>query len=168
MQFGVESDVFKRKRLLVRRPDDFTIGCAKASRGSGAIPSFADTIFELRRYCPGDKNDRRRVLSGFGRWDDTPKEVVIELAQDSSEYRAHGDKQEVRQREIKHSIVAMLPNEPSGKTAEDIAEEWPSGSPPTKATLLAELRAGSDQGDWHREGEGKKGSPYTFWVRPPG
>src|SRR5262245_34528130 len=39
---------------------------ATASRGSGALPSFADTLIELRRFQAGDRKDRRRVLTGTG------------------------------------------------------------------------------------------------------
>jgi hypothetical protein len=138
---------------------------ATGTRGSGALTAFADTIIELRRFNPGDRKDRRRVLTGYGRWDDTPEELVVELLGDGSGYHAQGDRQQVADRELRDQIMQVLPTSGPGLTEEAIREGWPSAPPPGKQRLLSELRRGTDAGDWHREGEGKRGSPYTFWVR---
>jgi hypothetical protein len=140
---------------------------ATGSRGSGALTAFVDVILELRRYDPNNRHDRRRVLTGYGRWDGVPEEVVCELLADKSGYVAHGDKQEVAQIDMRVVIFRLLPNEPPGKTIEGIMDDWPGDEAPRKSRVLDELRRGMDGGDWHREGEGKRGSPFTYWADPP-
>jgi hypothetical protein len=134
------------------------------SRGSIALPAFADTILELRRYQPGDRRDRRRVLTGHGRWDETPTEVVLELTADGSRYVVHGDRGDVAGKDLRRVITGLLPNEPPGWTAEKVRVELPEKAAPGKQKLLDALRDGSEAGDWRREGEGRKGSPFTYWV----
>jgi hypothetical protein len=65
------------------------------SRGSGALPAFVDVIVELNRSDPDDDDDRRRVLAGWSRYDETPAKAVIELATDGTGYTLVGDGQDV-------------------------------------------------------------------------
>lgn len=51
----------------------------QAARGSGALPGFVDVIVELRRFDAWRREDRRRVLTGYSRFAETPTEVVVEL-----------------------------------------------------------------------------------------
>jgi hypothetical protein len=137
---------------------------ATGSRGSGVLPATADTILELRRFRPDDDQDRRRVLTGYGRWDATPAEVVVALQPDGKGYTAEGDRQHVAGKEITAAVSAILPVDPPGWTIQEIQDNWKPGSPPQRAKLLAALAQGTADGDWKREGTGKKNSAYTFWV----
>jgi hypothetical protein len=65
---------------------------ATGSRGSGALPGFVDTIMELRRYDASKKESRKRVITAYGRDDETPAELVIELDPTTNEYRGEGVK----------------------------------------------------------------------------
>src|SRR5262249_17663087 len=141
---------------------------ATGSRGSGALPAFVDTILELRRYEAAHRQDRRRVLTGYGRWDETPDGLVVELRPDGSGYVAHGGREEVVQGELLRAIVGPLPNDPPGLTSDEIHANWPTEPPPHNQKLLAELRRGCQAGDWKREGTGRKGSPFKYWVEAPG
>jgi hypothetical protein len=144
---------------------------ATGARGSGALPAFVDCILELRRFAASKRGDRRRVLTGYGRWEGTPEEVVIELAADGTGYIAHGDKQQVAGKELRAAILGVLPTDP-GKAldTDDILEGLPESAAVRRQTLLSELRRGAEANppDWRREGKGAKGSPYTYWVDPPG
>jgi hypothetical protein len=140
---------------------------ATGSRGSGALPAFADAIIELRRYDAKDRNDRRRVLTGYGRWDDTPNELVVELSADGSGYTAHGDRQATVSRELREVIPRLLPNEAPGLTSDQIRDNWPTEPPPHNQRLREALGLGVDRGDWRREGTGKRGDPYTYWTPVP-
>jgi len=139
---------------------------ATASRGSGALPAFVDTIVELRRHDPQDKSSRKRVLTGYGRWDETPAELVIELDQDAKEYRDCGDRQQDRLHTVKGIIRGVLPRERPGMAYADLRceDHWPDRVP-TKATILDALDSGFGEGLWIRDGNGKKGSPFTYWVQ---
>jgi hypothetical protein len=151
--------------MLVHHPRKSDGQEATASRGSGALTAFVDIILELRRYDAKKATDRRRVLTGYGRYDETPPETVLELAEDG--YKAEGSRRQVRAQDLSTEILRLLPCKSPGKTRDELVEDWPDEAIPTKQTLLDALNAGVDRGEWRREGEGKKGSPYTYWVSPP-
>ncbi len=132
---------------------------ATAARGSGALAAFVDTIMEFRRYEPKNRQDRRRVLTGYGRYEDTPGELVIELTPDG--YVAQGDRRDTGRRELSEVVVGMLPERP-GLTIEEIRAEWPDGPPPPKDTLRDALNDGAEHGLWFRTGSGKRGDPHRY------
>jgi hypothetical protein len=139
-----------------------------ATRGSGALMGAVDTILEMRRFSPSNPNDRRRVLTGFGRFAETPAELVLELAKDGMSYTGAGTRREATARELNQEIVYLLPNVPPGKTRDELLADWSDEAKPRKQTLLDALEMGANRGEWRREGEGKKGSPYRYWAKPPG
>jgi len=146
--------------LLVHHPRKGDAGQGQASRGSGALTGWVDTIVELRRYNPGDNSDRRRVLQAYGRFDETPDEVVIELTDDG--YIRVGSSGEAKQSDRFEVIAEVL--DPEWRTREDIRDQWPVGTVPKPgtSTLRTDLNAGFEAGKWERQGEGRKGDPFTF------
>jgi hypothetical protein len=134
---------------------------ATASRGSGALAAFVDTILEFRRYTPGDRRDCRRVISGYGRHDETPDELVVELTPDG--YVALPGRDEIARGELGDVIAGILPPSEPGLNADQVREEWPEGSPPRRDRIVAALNAGAESGRWRRSGTGKRGSPHLFW-----
>lgn len=139
---------------------------ATASRGSGALTGFVDTIVEFRRYAPHERKDRRRILSGYGRHDETPQELVIELKEGG--YVALGDKDDIQGVETSIAILAsgLLPGEPPGKTHKQIHAEWPENDQkrPGLNKLRDALREGAAKGSWKEEGDGKRGGSFTYWA----
>ncbi len=138
---------------------------ATGSRGSGALTSFVDTIMELRRYDPTNRKDCRRVLTAYGRDEETYDELVIELAE--GKYIAHGSRDQVRARTLNEILDSILPGEPPGMTWAQIADAWPGDSKPRRNNLLDALNGGFESFRYGRRGTGKRGSPYTFWRGPP-
>ncbi len=132
---------------------------ATAARGSGALAAFVDTIMEFRRYEPKNRQDRRRVLTGYGRYEETPGELVIELTPEG--YVAQGDRRDTNRRELSEVIVGMLPERP-GLTIAEIRKEWPDGPAPRDIELRDALNDGAEHGLWFRTGSGKRGDPYRF------
>jgi hypothetical protein len=137
---------------------------ATGSRGSGALPGFVDTIIELRRHDSSNRRSRKRVITGYGRDDETPAELVIELDATTNEYCGLGDRKGMRREEIKRTVATVLPTERPGLTLDEIKEAWPDDETPTKAAMLEALAEGAERGDWTRDGTGKKGSPYRYFV----
>jgi hypothetical protein len=137
-----------------------------ASRGSGALPGFVDTIMELRRYDRANLKDRKRVLAAYGRHDETPAELVVELTEDG-QYVSHGSKGETVRVGLTVAIARLLPNEPPGMGTENILQSLPDELRPTKGKLIEVLQGGVGRNEWRREGAGKKGSPFTFWIPAP-
>ncbi|MEQ9428461.1 MAG: AAA family ATPase [Phycisphaerales bacterium] len=136
----------------------------QASRGSGALPGFADILVELQPYQRDDASDRRRKLVATGRYEGIPAEVVIELTDDG--YIMLGEPTGVRAAEVADTIAELLPADGKGMTPADVAEAWPTDWKPGITKLRGVLRAGHKTGRWVESGEGAKGSPYTY-TRPP-
>jgi hypothetical protein len=98
----------------------------RGSRGSGALPGFVDIILELRRSNAADWSDRKRVLTGYSRFEETPRELVIELTQDGAAYISHGNRQQAGKEERLQAIRAILPANAPGLTLEEIQEALPT------------------------------------------
>jgi hypothetical protein len=148
--------------LLIHHVGKNDVGEARASRGSGALPAYADAILELRRFDAANRQDRRRTINGFGRWDCVPGELVIELAPDGSGYSACGDRAAVHQSDIRALILASLPAVPPGMTGEQVRANWPEADKPGEKKLAAELASGAAAGIWSRHGTGLRGQPFTY------
>src|SRR5262249_4329097 len=125
-------------------------GEGTGSRGSGALPAFVDTILELRRYDANNLECCKRVITAYGRDDDTPPEMVIELDTTTKEYRALGDRKGADIEAIRHKVRKLLSAEGEGEsmTYDDIEAKWPDKEFPRKKTMLMAIEAGVEQGDW--------------------
>lgn len=148
--------------LLNHHPKKGDAGEGQAARGSGALPAFVDIILELRRYNATDREDTRRVLTAYSRFDETPPELVLELAEDG--YRSIGSKGHATQSD-RFQVIADIIGDSGGQSADDICKAWPvdCGIPkPGKRKLEADLRAGTDGGRWVRIGKGVSGDPFQY------
>jgi hypothetical protein len=132
---------------------------ATGSRGSGALTAFVETIIELRRLTQ-DKRDSRRVLSGYGRFRETPAELTIDLTPDG--YVAVGDPHEVRRSDATELLLDALPTTEPGLTADQIAE----AAEMAKKTVLPLLAALESSGRVTRSGEGRRGDPKLYRRAP--
>lgn len=108
-----------------------------ATRGSGALGSYADILIEFSRLNGENPNDTQRQLRTFSRFEETPTEVVIEMV--DGEYITRGTKAEVsKEARIKKVLVILNDNEDFGLTTKEIFENWDTeefGSRPTKRTI---------------------------------
>lgn len=138
---------------------------ATASRGSGALPAFCDTLMELRRYDAGHRKDCRRVLTGYGRFEETPAEVVIEWTRDG--YVSRGDKADASFDEIQNRIEMVLGVGPPGLTREQVLEKLRDDDEklvPGLTRLGQALHAGAEAGRWTEDGGGKRSSPHRYYL----
>lgn len=150
--------------LLTHHPRKGDAGEGQASRGSGALPGFVDVILELRRYTPDDREDRRRTLTAYSRFDETPSEVVLELGDDG--YRVVGSKADARQTDRLVAIAELLPTDPPGVSVDELHKSWPEGGTvkPGKRTLQLDLQTGAKAGRWVETGTGKRNDPHRYAV----
>lgn len=153
--------------LLVFHPRKADGAEGTATRGSGAIPAFMDIIVEMRRMCPMDRKDRRRIFTAYSRYRETPAELVIELTQDERSYNTQGDRAEAGSKRRTERVEAILPGEPPGLTVEEILDNWPEDDKPSKRSLELTLREGVESSRCSRTGQGKKGDPYRYWIPKP-
>ena len=145
----------------------FDRGDGTGTRGSGALCGFADVITEMRRFGKeGDDDsddDRRRVLTSFSRWEETPRKLVIRLMDDGTDYEAEGDGQQVKAERLAAELVKILPERDPGITADDAHELLPEAIRPKRAKVMQELQSGAAVGAWQASGTGRKGDPRRFW-----
>jgi hypothetical protein len=139
---------------------------ATSPRGSGALPAFVDTIVELTRFDPSNRNDSRRLLTGWGRWDETPGELVVQLTEDGY-VAAGGDRHQCALDALDRALTEMLPNEPPGWTTEEIMDSWPGETQPRRNNLFEALRVAVGAGRLRREGGGRRGDPFRYWAPAP-
>lgn len=142
------------------RKGDGTEG--QGSRGSGALPAFADIIIEFRRYRPKVQEDRRRTLTGYSRFKETPGETILELAEDG--YTTVGSASTASRQERWGAIADLLLAAPSGLTLEGVLHTWPTDGIPTPGTrtIQSDLREGVKTNLWVTGGTGRKGDPYRY------
>jgi hypothetical protein len=135
--------------------------------GSHAFTAEVDAILLL---APVREHKRQRILTPLaGRlWTLSPEPLVLELSEDASDYRVVGTAEEVlpetHARSTKEKILQAI--RALGKaTAEEVFEYLRSSGEAVASShvrnLLAEL---VHEGVVEREGDGKRGSPYTYSV----
>jgi hypothetical protein len=137
----------------------------RAARGSTALSASADILLELRPHTLSDISNRRRVLTGIGRYDETPGRVVAELAPDGSNYVVVAGRGEEAAGELREDVLGRLPAGPPGVTADEMHGRLPTTSRPGLAAVRQSLQQGYENGVWSRSGSGKKGEPFRFWQR---
>jgi hypothetical protein len=130
------------------------------SRGSGALLAWVDVIVELRRFDAADHKSTQRVITGYGRYDQTPAQLVIDLGENG--YAAEGDRAEVRAGDVNTALAEVMPAEPPGRSVDEMLQEWPREAKPNRNELFAALRRGCEEERWSRTGGGKKGDPYRY------
>jgi hypothetical protein len=109
----------------------------------------------------GNHADTVRQLETIGRYGAT--KVNIELAEEG--YVPLGSDDKVAFTKAVKTIKGILPRRKENAIIEDTLAEKAKGEA-SKGTLIRALRWLVDQGTVMREGSGKKGSPYTYWLPP--
>ena len=104
--------------LLIAHPRKGDGTEAQATRGSGALPGFVDVIIEMRRFDAGRREDTRRVLTTYSRYEETPVEKVLEYTPKLG-YRAVGTKSDAKGSD-RLAVAIELLGEPPGRTVEEI------------------------------------------------
>jgi hypothetical protein len=150
---------------LFHHPSKEETAAGLAARGSGALAGYVDVQVEMRWYSSAVEYDRRRRLVAFSRHEQTPRQLVIELTADGTDYVAHGSFADA---EFSHSWLALrsvLADAPKKLTRAQITRRWPPDSvPPPPVTLWRWLDQAVAQRLLLREGTGRKNDPHRFWL----
>jgi len=124
-------------------------------RGSGQIMAAFDIAVSFRRFSTNPEvEDPRRVLHSLSRFEETPRQLVVEYV--DHRYRACGTPGEVRRRTERDALLVVLTAEP--QTAEDLA----NASNLAASAARTVLRALVDQHLVERTGAGRKGDPFRY------
>jgi hypothetical protein len=137
-----------------------------AARGSGALTSYVDIVMELGWYGDTENvTERRRWLRGFSRYDETRRRLLIELDGAGNDYRVHDVEQGEVSADSAAVLLMVLEDAFEKLTQQQILADWPEDFPkPGVATISRALARGVEQGLIRREGSGRKGSPFRYWL----
>jgi hypothetical protein len=146
------------------RRKDSAPGCA--SRGSGALLGSVDILIE-KYYTPrAAETDRRRRLLGFSRFEETPRQLVVELNAAGTDYLAHGDCEQDEFSTGWPVLRWVLAGAQCKWTRREIREQWlPDHPAPPEQTLWRWLQRAVAQGLVCQDGSGRRNDPLRYWLR---
>jgi hypothetical protein len=149
--------------LLLHHPRKGTAADGQAARGSGALAAFVDILVEMHWHSRGAEADRRRRLLGWSRLEGTPRQLVIELNADGTDYAAHGDFAADEFGPGWELLRGVLGGATDWLTRLEILRAWPEGQPPpAPVTLWRWLERAVSQGLVRREGQRHLGDPFRY------
>jgi hypothetical protein len=149
--------------LVLHHPRRQPAAPGEAARGSGALPGFADILVEMRWLHGPAQDDRRRRLVALARYPETPKELVIALNPDGTDYEALGSMKDAEFAEHWPILERILLEAPALLDRAAIRRAWPARRPEA-ARLAAWLEEAVTRGLIRRWGKGVKGSRYRYWL----
>jgi hypothetical protein len=150
--------------LLLHHPRKGSSAPGQAARGSGALPGFVDIALEMHHVGRAAVGGRRRRLVAFSRYEETPRQLVIELNAGGTDYLCHDARSEDDFLENWEQLRAALAGAPRKLTRRQVAKRWPGG-PPHGVTVWRWLEQAVFQGLVCRDGSGRKRDPYRYWLR---
>lgn len=146
--------------LLLHHPAKAEATEGRAARGSGALAGFCDVIVEFRRFDPQRREDRRRVLTTYSRFPESPDTTVLALTDQG--YVAEGTRADVKRADRISVVMDMIGEHEM--TLEALLKAWPSGdvAKPGLRTLRNDLQHAFEEKMLARSGDGRKGRAYLF------
>jgi hypothetical protein len=133
----------------------------QAARGSGALLAAVDIFLEMR-HPGGNPFTRRRRLTAWSRYDETPRQMLIELSPDGLTYERLADTSDDFHTSW-DAVALVLASAAAPLTRQEIRDAWPPGmTKPHDATLWRWLDRAVELGLAERSGRGTKSEPYRY------
>jgi hypothetical protein len=135
------------------------------SRGSGSLPASVDIALEMYAVCAEDLDDRRRLLLGWSRHEETPRRRVIEWTSDGRDYRVLDDTIDPAFDRGWSAIRRVLSELEPPQSAAAILRYWPADcSPPSRATLYRWLARAVERRWLCVEASERRNAPSYYWL----
>src|SRR5262249_49850463 len=150
--------------LVLHHPNKKEVGLGPSGRGSGALLGGADILVELRWYHRVAEENRRRRLVALSRFEETPRQLVIELNAEGTDYLAHGSFAEADFAGSWQVLHGLLQSAERKLTRAEILGLWPDEEPPDTVTLYRWLRRAVAGGLVRQDGDGKGRVPFRYWL----
>jgi hypothetical protein len=163
--------------LLNFHPTKADASEGRLTRGTGATGGFMDVIVEMRRFDAGRREDTRRVLTSYSRYEATPAEVVIELDKVTRSYHAVGTRAAASAGDRLIAILDMLPSGEPGLSVKEIFGMWPEPDgdrddagenralpKPGLRTIQRDLEQAARDGLVRVTGAGNRNDPLRFYL----
>jgi hypothetical protein len=150
--------------LVLHHPRKREAAPGQAPRGSGALLGHADILLEMRRCPKATDDDRRRRLYGFSRYEETPRELMIELTADGTDYVSLGTFQEGEFAAGWKVLKQLLETAPRKLTRSEIIRRWPPAVAADPASVHRWLNHAVTCGLVCRDGRGRRNHPFRYWL----
>lgn len=150
--------------LALHHPAKKEQSYGSAGRGSGALLGYADILMEMRWYRRPSDDDRRRRLFALSRFEETPRELVIELNTEGTDYLARGcfaDEEFASRWRLMETLLRQADRKLS---REDILAGWPAEERPDAKTVYRWLRRAVEAGMLRQDGLGHRNGPFRYWL----
>lgn len=148
---------------LLHHPKKGDPELGQAARGSGALLGRVDISLEMR-HPGGDPFTRRRRLLSWSRFRETPRQMIIEITPDHSDYVRlpdAGDDFHTHWETLR--LVLQAAEEPLTRAA--ILRAWPPGvAKPSDTSLWKWLTDAVELGLACRGAKGTKTDPHRYWL----
>jgi hypothetical protein len=150
--------------VLAHHPRKGAPPIGNAARGSGALLGHVDISIEMR-HPGGDPLTRRRRFLALSRFTATPRQLLLELAADGTDYAPVADPLVDDFLASWNYVLMVLEDAPQKLSRFDILAEWPPDfDKPAPATLQRWLRRAVESRLVQCEGTGRKAHPYCYWL----
>ena len=150
--------------LTLHHPEKKEPGDGPSGRGSGALLGCADVLVERRWYRRAGEADRRRRLVALSRFDETPRQLVVELNAEGTDYLSHGDFAAAEFASRWGELRELLRPAERKLTRREIYRAWPAEGRPDPGSLYRWLRRAVAEGLLRQDGDGRGGRPFRYWL----
>ncbi len=151
--------------LLLHHPRKGLVQAGQAARGSGALAGHADIVLEMSYVAGPEENDRRRRLRAYSRYDDTRRDLTMELTADGTDYQERESPLDRDLGDTWQVVRRILEDIPMPLTQDRILTFWPDDFiPPKKSALARVLLRGVTDGFLVRHGDGIRNGPYEYQL----
>lgn len=151
--------------LILHHPAKGQRPAGQAARGSGALLGHVDISIEMR-HPGGDPLTRRRRFLALSRHAQTPRDLLLELSADGTDYAAVPETPEPDDFQSSWDTLRLaLDDAPRKLTRAEILADWPPDfDKPKRTTLWRWLDRAVDRGLLARDGTGRKSDPFRYWL----
>jgi len=150
--------------LALHHPAKAQTVLGQAARGSGALLGHVDISIELR-HPGGNPLTRRRRFLALSRHAETPRQLLLELNAQGTDYLVLADEQEDGFQANWDVLRMLFEDAPQKLTREDVLGEWPADFDKPSASLLRQwLNRAVERGLVAVEGSGRKADPFRYWL----
>jgi hypothetical protein len=149
--------------LVLHHPGKGERPVGQLACGSGAL-SAAAVLLEMRFSPKAPEEDHRRWLQPLSRFPETPRQKVIELTADGTDYLSRGT---FHEEEFAARWAVLLPILSAAGwkyTRLEVLRRWPGEQPPDKVSLARWLEKAVELGLLREDGRGHKSHPFRYWL----
>jgi hypothetical protein len=151
--------------FLQHHPSKKATAAGQSARGSGALSGFVDVMLEMHWVAEAGSADRRRLLLGWSRHEETPRRLRMELSADGREYVVLEVPENEQQQSLRQGLWQVLESTETKMTRAEIIDDWPEEQgKPSAVWLWRLLERAVAHGEIKRDGAGTKRDPFHYWL----